>query len=310
VLIQSCKKGTLPIVTTAEVSGITINSAISGGEVTDDGGCDITEKGVCWNFTGNPTITDPRSRDGEGSGAFTSNLTGLEQGKTYYARAYATNGPGTSYGEEITFTTKVADVDGNQYVIVKIGSQVWMSENLKTTKLNDNTDIPLVADNTEWEALSTPGYCWYNNDDAFNKPIYGALYNWHAVNNSKLCPLGWHVPTDAEYKTLELGIGLPQAQLDTYGWRGTDQGAQLKSNAGWNSGENGNNSTGFTALPGGYRYYENGAYYGQNTLSYWWTASFQDDVAAFYRRLDGNNNGVYRASTDKRAGKYVRCIKD
>ena len=97
----------------------------------------------------------------------------------------------------------VKDVDGNLYTTIKIGTQVWMSENLKTTKYKDGTAIPLVTDNTAWSNLTAPGYCWYNNDAATYKSTYGALYNWYTVNTGNLCPAGWHEPTDAEWTTME-----------------------------------------------------------------------------------------------------------
>jgi len=101
----------------------------------------------------------------------------------------------------------VTDIDGNVYHIVAIGTQVWMAENLKTTKYNDGTFIPLVTDSTAWGNLSTPGYCWYNNDAATYKNTYGALYNWFTVNTGKLSPKGWHIPSDTEWETLITYLG-------------------------------------------------------------------------------------------------------
>jgi hypothetical protein len=101
-------------------------------------------------------------------------------------------------------TTTLEDIDGNVYETVTIGTQVWMTENLKTTHFNDGSAIPLVTVGTEWESLSTPGYCWYDNDAAAYGDTYGALYNWHTVNTGMLCPAGWHVPTDADWEELQL----------------------------------------------------------------------------------------------------------
>jgi len=310
-LLFGCKKGDPAEISTVEVTGITNNSAVSGGTIISDGGCDITEKGVCWNKTGNPVIeTDPKTSNGEGSGNFTSNITGLEAATTYYLKAYATNGCGTSYGEEFTFTTKVADADGNLYNTVKIGNQVWMVENLKTTKYNDNTTIPLVTDNTEWTTLTTAAYSWADNNEAQYKDLYGAFYNWYAVETGKLCPSGWHVPTDADFKTLEMSLGMTQVQADASEWRGTDQGKKMKNTTGWASGGNGTNASGFSAMPSGYRAYATGASDNLGTLCYLWTANQSNDDIAMYRRLDGNNDAVYRNGTYKRAGKAVRCVKD
>ncbi len=100
----------------------------------------------------------------------------------------------------------VNDIDGNTYNKVRIGSQIWMGENLKTTRLNDGMEVPNVTDTLAWSEMKGMGYCWYNNDVA-NKNIYGALYNWFTVNTSQLCPAGWHVPTDADWSTLETYLG-------------------------------------------------------------------------------------------------------
>ena len=98
------------------------------------------------------------------------------------------------------------DIDGNVYHTVTIGTQIWMVENLKTTRYNDGSPIPFVTDSSSWSNLTTPGYCWYNNDTT-NKNTYGALYNWFAVNTGKLAPTGWHVPTDDEWTTLTTYLG-------------------------------------------------------------------------------------------------------
>ncbi len=101
----------------------------------------------------------------------------------------------------------ITDIDGNVYHAITIGKQVWMAENLRTTRYNDGTGIPFIVDNaTAWYELHAPGYCWYD-DDMFNKDIAGALYNWHAVNTGKLCPKGWHVPSDNEWTILTDFLG-------------------------------------------------------------------------------------------------------
>jgi uncharacterized protein (TIGR02145 family) len=309
--VQGCKKSTVPELTTVEVTEVSLNTAVSGGDIISDGNEDITAKGVCWNTAGEPVITtDSKTSDGKGSGSFTSNLSGLVKGTVYYVRAYATNSVGTTYGEEIIFSTQIDDLEGNKYNTAPIGSQVWMAENLKATKYNDNTQIPNVTGATAWIGLTTHAYCWYDNDATINKPLYGAIYNWYAVNSGKLCPSGWHVATDADYGTMEITLGMPQAEVSEWEWRGTDQGKQMKSTAGWSTNENGTNTSGFTAIPNGYRYYQNGGFNGIGILGYWWTGTQADATTAYYRRLDGSNNDVYRASALKKAGKYVRCVKN
>ena len=298
------------VLTTTEVTTVTSVSAIAGGNITDAGGGTITARGICWGTSPNPTITGNKTTSGTGPGTFTGTLTGLTDGTTYYYRAYATNDFGTTYGQELHFITPVTDIEGNIYKTVIIGDEVWMAENLKVTKFNDNTDITLAGDAAAWIALTGPGFCWYNNDPDFNKPVYGALYNWYAASSANICPTGWHTATNDEYNAMEVSLGLAQADINIWGWRGTDQGSKMKNTTGWNAGENGTNTSGFSALPGGYRFYNDGQFNGQNTLGYWWTATEHDADRGWYRRLDGNNTAVYMASTDKEAGKAIRCVKD
>lgn len=298
------------VLTTTEATNLTSATAASGGNITSAGGGIITARGVCWSTSQNPTTSDNKTTDGAGDGLFTANITGLTDGTVYYYRAYATNSFGTTYGEEYSFITPVTDIQGNVYKTIKIGTQIWMAENLKTTKLNNDTEIANVISAVEWASTQTPALAWYNNDDEYYRPKYGALYNWFTVNSGNLCPQGWHVPTDAEVITLEQFLGMTQEQASGLGDRGTDEGAKMKSTTGWNAGENGTNTSGFTALPGGYRYYNDGAFYGETTIGYWWTATEFDATIAWYRRLDGDKSSIHKGSTDKRAGKSVRCIKD
>jgi len=298
-----------PAVTTIAVTNITASMAVSGGNITYDGGGSITARGVCWSTSPEPDLSDSFTSDGTGSASFPSTMTNLTPATTYFVRAYAKNSSWTVYGEQLSFTTKLADAEGNLYNTVKIGNQVWMTENLRVTKLNDNTLIPEVTDNTPWIGTTAPAYCWYNNDITY-KPTYGALYNWYAVTSGKLCPTGWHVPTDNEFSTLEQSLGMAADQLDLWGFRGTDQGTRLKNTTGWDDGGNGTNSSGFSALPGGYRFGADGEFYLLTTITYWWTSSEHDADRGWYRRLDSSSTAVYRASTLKKGGKYVRCVKN
>ncbi len=302
-------QATIPTLSTTAASSFTTTSAASGGNITSNGGAAITARGVCWGTSASPTVAGSHSNDGTGNGLFTSSITGLTPGTVYYARAYATNSVGTAYGLQIEFCTSIADVEGNIYRIVKIGNQLWMSENLRTTKYTDNSDIPYVTDAEEWSGLTTPAYCWYANNISYRTP-HGALYNWITVTTNRLCPAGWHVPTDDEFNTMELYLGIPANDINTWGWRGTNEGSEMKSTSGWGTGENGTNTSGFTALPGGYRYAADGLYYSLGTLAYWWTASLADTDIAWYRRLDGPNTDVYKGATSIRGGKFIRCVKN
>jgi len=308
---------TSPILITSEAISITNTTATSGGTINSDGGASVTANGVCYSTSATPTTSNSIIASGTGSGSFVSELTGLSSGTTYYVRAYATNSAGTGYGNEISFTTSVAaatitDASGNAYNTVTIGTQTWMSENLKTTKLSDNSDIPLVENAAAWAALSTPGYCFFSNQEATYKGTYGALYNWYTVNTGKICPTGWHVPSDNEWKTLEMYLGMTQSQADATGWRGTVEGMQLKSETGWkNYVENGygTNTSGFSALQGGQRYL-NGTFHDVGGVGYWWSSTESGAGDAWYHMLSNFDGRVHRSSYGKRIGFSVRCLKD
>jgi len=200
----------------------------------------------------------------------------------------------------------VTDVDGNIYHTVTIGTQVWMVENLKTTKYNDGTAIPLVTDGTEWSNLTTPGYCWYNNDAATYKNTYGALYNWFTVNTSKLAPSGWHVPTDAEWTLLASYLGgadVAGGKLKSTGTIEAGTGLYYSPNTG------ATNESGFTAIPAGGRD-RLGASWGIGYLGRWWSSSECTYGSAWCRYLDYNGSDVRSYGDDKIMGYSVRCVRD
>jgi len=202
----------------------------------------------------------------------------------------------------------IKDIDGNKYKTIKIGTQIWMAENLKTTHFNDGTSIEQISKYDDWKDLISPAYCWYANDSA-NKEVYGALYNWYAVNTKKLCPKGWHVPTDEEWKALQIHLGddgiagLALKEAGNSHWRKPNSDA--------------NNSSGFNALPGGYRDYE-GPFNLLRADAFWWTSSESrwysnpDSTPhlAFYRNLRYDTNDIYRNASPKNFGFCVRCIMD
>jgi uncharacterized protein (TIGR02145 family) len=194
----------------------------------------------------------------------------------------------------------VADFEGNQYRTIAIGNQVWMAENLRSEKLNNGTAIPLVTDNNTWSNITTPAYSFYSNDSVSYKSNYGVLYNWYTVQTGKLCPSGWHIPSDTEFTTLSLTLGVDSVA-----------GGMLKFDAAlWISPNTyASNSTGFTALPGGYRNY-NGSY--NNSAGYlaaFWSSTEYGSYAR-YIYLNYNSGAIGRTYTDKENGLSVRCIKD
>lgn len=319
IFFVSCKKETpkvIPTITASVIANITANSATSGGTVTADGGDAITARGVCWSSTnGLPTISDSKTTDGSGLGEFASSITGLIPGTTYNIRAYATNSVGTVYGNVVAFKTPLApilfnstktygtlsDVDGNTYKTIQIGTQLWMAENLKTTKYKDVTGIPLVTDNATWGTLTTPGYCWFNNDETIFKSPYGALYNWFTVNTGKLCPAGWHIPTNAEWTTLTTYLGGESVaggklkETGTNHWKGPNTGAT--------------NETGFTSIPSGDRV-GGGMFLDVGAAGYWWSSTEYLTSLAWFRYMAFDRSDTGSMYPDKHFGYSVRCLKD
>jgi uncharacterized protein (TIGR02145 family) len=198
----------------------------------------------------------------------------------------------------------VTDIDGNVYHTVTIGTQVWMVENLKTTKFNDGTDIPLVNEDLEWEILTTPGYCWYSNNASVYKNTYGALYNWYAINSGKLAPVGWHIPTDAEWSTLTDYLGGIEVAGKMLKEAGTGHWASPNTEA--------INSVGFTALPGGTRELTGfGADFGGlGYFGHWWSSTEFTSTEAWTRMVDYIDIKVFRINSIMANGYSVRCIKD
>jgi uncharacterized protein (TIGR02145 family) len=194
----------------------------------------------------------------------------------------------------------VKDIDGNVYKTVTIGTQTWMAENMKTTKFNDGSAVPLVTDNNSWYNNSKPGYCWYNNDEANNKVTYGALYNWYAVKTGKLCPAGWSVPGDSEWKTLssflggDLTAGGKMKEAESEHWSAVNVGATNKS--------------GFTALPAGYRSQKGTPFSGVGDYSYWWSKD-TDSIGVQSWGIMYGDSLLEMSRHDKNLGISVRCIK-
>jgi uncharacterized protein (TIGR02145 family) len=214
----------------------------------------------------------------------------------------------------ITPSAVVTDIDGNEYHTITIGTQVWMVENLKTTKYNDGTSIPFVSDGTTWSNLSTPGYCFYDNNDA-NKNTYGALYNWYTVNTSKLAPTGWHVPTDAEWTAL---IAYLTNNGYGYGGSGSEIAKSMASTSGWNSSTSvgcvgndpsSNNNSGFAGLPCGVRYIS-GLFYSIGYGGYWWSSTENNTNNAWYLHLGFADRNVNSYNDSKQCGLSVRCLRD
>jgi len=206
----------------------------------------------------------------------------------------------------------VTDYDGNVYQTVLIGDQCWMMENLKVTHYRNGDPIPHVTDGGTWSGLSSGAYCEYDNDPS-HVPTYGRLYNWYAVDDSRgLAPEGWHVPSDDEWKQLEMYLGMSQAEADAYGWRGTDEGGKLKESGTthWNPpNEGATNESGFSALPGGYRG-SGGNFGSMGVYAYFWSFTELDSNYSWYRGLSYGLSQGDRVSYSKQYGFSVRCVRD
>jgi uncharacterized protein (TIGR02145 family) len=213
----------------------------------------------------------------------------------------------------------VVDIDGNAYKTIKIGTQVWMAQNLRTKRYNDGTVIPKVTDNTAWAALTTPAYCWYNNDSTLNAKIYGALYNYYTVadtNSLNVCPTGWHVPSDAEWTVLSdfltangygfggSGVGIGKSMASTFRWTSSGIAGHVGNDQGTN------NSSGFAGLPGGYRGNNEGAFVFIGEYGDWWSSSESSASNAWHRFLVSLNGVLYRFPNNQRFGFSVRCLRD
>jgi uncharacterized protein (TIGR02145 family) len=215
----------------------------------------------------------------------------------------------------------VTDIDGNVYKTVQIGEQVWMAENLRVTKYRDGTSIPNVKDSEAWACSIEGAYCHPEHNVQYGK-TYGALYNYDAVTDSRnIAPVGWHVPTDGEWKELEMYLGMSKSDSDRIGYgRGTNEGSKLAGNAKlWieEFGETGSlesnsefGSSGFNAVPGGGRLSINGTLHGMGYYAYFWSAT-QSNSDVWGRRVHyGVSEFLREDYYNWRDGCNVRLVKD
>lgn len=208
-----------------------------------------------------------------------------------------------SISETAVYSQRVTDVDGNSYNTVKIGTQVWMKENLKTIRYNDGSDIPIIKADSNWSLITKGACCDFDNKPALSE-IYGRLYNWYAVtptNPKSVCPSGWHVPTDEEWTTLTFFLG----DGNTAGGKIKEKGTVhwISPNAG------GTNETGFTALPGGGRNYS-GEYGSIGEEGFWWSSTELDTQLALFTGVAAADSTVTNNSGFKNCGFSIRCIKN
>jgi uncharacterized protein (TIGR02145 family) len=288
---------TSPGITTIAADDVTDSTATLNATFSADS---ITAQGFVWGLQSDLSDGTNVSADTTGgSTAIEYALTGLTEDETYYFSAYATNASGTTYGDTLSFVAQLSpcgdltsvSYHGYDYDIVSIGTQCWFAENLRNTNYNDGSAIPSGLD---WSSTSDGAVAVYN-DGATYLADYGRLYNWYAVNTGKLCPSGWHVPTDGEWTTLTDGLG-------------GDPGDALKASASDSPAWDGTNTSGFSALAGGYLDYD-GPSYDVGDYGYFWS-SYQDGTDAYELVLSSGDAGVSLISDDPRYGLSVRCVLD
>jgi len=312
----------LPTIETSEVSNITCNTAQCGGNVISNGNGIVSLRGICWNKTGNPTIENciDYTVDGNGTGVFISFITNLNIETEYFVNAYAINEKGIVYGETKIINTLaeppcgelIVDYGGQTYNTILIGEQCWMKENL-------NIGTRIDGENEQTDNGAIEKFCYNDNDANCNE--YGGLYEWNEMmqystmqNSQGICPDGWHIPTDNEWKILEgtvdsqYPVGDPE--WDQNSGRGFDVGFHLKSQNGWISNGNGSNEFGFTALPGGYLVYPEDYFSNIFCDGFFWTSTTANTFAAWFRYLDYSVDYIYRIEGFHDQGMSVRCLKN
>jgi len=304
--------GSLASITTAAVTSITGTTAGSGGNISNDGGSLITQRGVCYSTTPTPTTASTTVISGSGTGSFSSNLTGLTPNTTYFVRAYAINSAGTAYGNALSFTATSGvggivsnpgagvTFDGYTYPSIVLGNgQEWMAENLRTTVYANGDLIPNITDNVQWDNLTTGAWAHFNNDSQNENP-YGKLYNWFTVADLRnVCPAGWHVSSTAELGVLSDYLGVEA------GDKMKSTGTQFWETPNWAA----TNEIGFSGLPGGSRA-DGDTFAAMGSAGYWWTSTEFNTYSSEHFVLASGISALMGGTMLKNNGNSVRCLKD
>lgn len=313
-----------------EKSNVSYNTATITSKFMDIGG-DLINYGHCWDTIQNPTIDDSKtifSNTPEKQVEFKSELNKLNSSTEYYVRAYCITVNDTIYSNEISFlSTALTDVDENIYKVVTIGTQVWMAENLNTTKYSNGDDIGTTDPATlDISMMSEPKYQWPYNGEELKAITFGRLYTWYAAkDNRNICPTGWHVPSDDEWTTLELYLQNNgyncNGFIDTDNDRYTNDftAKSLAYTSGWTEysyevsvGSTAypayRNKSGFSAFPGGYR--DLSAFIGIDNDGAWWCSTEYSTSDALIRDIVYNAREVERTDLSKKSGLSIRCLKD
>jgi uncharacterized protein (TIGR02145 family) len=309
---------TYQVVYTSFATNVKDSSTNIGGNVISEGLTSVTERGIYWSVSPDPENTGSKIQIGSGAGTYSTILTKLIPEKSYFIKAYAVSSIKTVYGDEVKFMTRIGtltDIDGNKYYIQRIGTHLWMANNLRTTKYADGKPIPEVSSTADWKALTSSdiGYCWYPTvpDYAYK---YGLLYTWSAAMNGStgsttnivqgVCPTGWHLPNLSEW--LELinflgGINIAGGKMkeaDITYWKNPNTGAT--------------NESGFSGLPGGMRNYDGSFEVLDGSHGYWWSTTESEVTWNSCSGVSLNySNGYANVVSDiSKTGHSVRCLKD
>jgi uncharacterized protein (TIGR02145 family) len=280
-------------------------SAFAYINIPDSGGKTITQRGIVYSTTENPTTLNDKILSGTGIGEFSITITGLTQKTTYFVRAFASNEVGTAYSNQIKLTTNTAsttisDIEGNTYNTINIGNQIWMTSNLSTSRFRNGVYIPYILNSTQWATTKSPALSFYNHDNNFESN-YGKQYNWYAVADPQgLCPVGWHIPTNSDWTVLSDNLG----GLNLAGGRMKNAGTTF-----WIFPSNGTNASGFNGLPGGFRNVD-GTFGILLHNAYWWSATDENEQNAFSRSIVYTDNVLSVNSSLKNQGFSIRCLKD
>lgn len=301
----------LPTVLTTSVYELFLDGATITGNVTSDGGAEVTERGVCWNITGDPTISDNTVPGGSGTGMFSCTIAGQDPGTIYSVRAYATNSVGTNYGDQMNYLTLAEDPnagwepgddwidtrDDQVYGTIQMGSQVWMTDNLNYGKRIDG--MYNSGNNSIVEK-----YCY--DDDVYNCDYYGGLYQWTEMmdyltveSSQGICPSGWHIPSDGEWKELEMTVGMSSVAADSINkWRGNYEAYNLLE-------------AGLLSVFPGRCYWSDGEFYQVDMYAYFWSSSYSIAYdEAYYRAMGGGSARIWRSTYHRGDAYSARCVKD
>jgi len=299
----------MPVVVTGHISGIHAQGASYYGEVVSSGSGSVLSRGLVYGTSPMPTTQGLFTTDGAGTGIFNGVLSGLTPSTLYFTRAYATNAVGTAYGNEVQFYTSAqpqpcssaptaTDIDGNIYNTVQIGSQCWLTGNLKVSRYRNGDNINEITDNNSWSQANTGAWSYFLNDST-NNATFAKLYNWFAVGDSRgICPTGWHVPTTSEFDRLISSAG-----------GSSNANLVLKSRSGWYNNTNGSDSLGFNATPAGWRS-TTGDFNCQTACAEYWMNSQASHTNSYFAQIYYLGSDVSLWSMDKRYGFSVRCIQD